>query len=80
MSKPIALDEAGLKDIEERLMKGWVVSRRHIEALIAMARERNELTKANPQAGIAAAYDPASASWAMLPIGSQGPFQNPGLP
>jgi hypothetical protein len=42
MSKPIALDDAGLNEIEQRLQKGWVIRRDQIEALIAMARERNE--------------------------------------
>lgn len=78
MSKPVALDEAGIAEIEQRLSKGWVIRRDQIATLIAMARERNELVKAQPATSVAAAYDPVSRSWAMAPIGSQGPFQNTG--
>ncbi len=46
MSKPTALTDAEIKDIETRLEKGWVVRRDQQEALCAMARERNALVAA----------------------------------
>lgn len=49
MSKPTALSEPELAEIETRLAKGWVIRRDQIEALIAMARERNAATL-SPQA------------------------------
>lgn len=52
MSKPPALSEEALKDIEMRLVKGWVVRRDQTQALIAMARERNAMLEgANAKPG-----------------------------
>lgn len=41
MSKPVALTDEEIREIEIRLNKGWPLLRHHIEPLIAMARERN---------------------------------------
>lgn len=51
MSKPVALTDEQIQEIEVRLNKGWQLGRHHIEPLIAMARERNLLatTKATEQ-------------------------------
>ncbi len=44
--KPTALSDVDLSDLELRLVKGWVVRRDQIQALIAMARERNVIVRA----------------------------------
>lgn len=46
MSKPVALTDAEIADIELRLKKGWVVRAFEYEPLLAMARERNRLMAA----------------------------------
>ena len=41
-----------LVDLQLRLAKGWVVRRDQIEALIAMARERNVIVRTQQEAQI----------------------------
>lgn len=51
MSKPVALTDEQIREIEDRIIRGWVVRRDQWVALIAMARERNLMatTKATEQ-------------------------------
>ena len=66
MSKPIALTEADLAEIEMRLAKGWVIRRDQVESLIAMARERNVL-QANPMFTVGA-VGPQYIPTTMFPV------------
>lgn len=43
LPKPFAFSNAQLDGLVERMQKGWAFHRHHLEPLIAMARERNEL-------------------------------------
>lgn len=43
--KPTALTDTDLTDLEQRLVRGWVIRRDQIQSLIAMARERNEAVR-----------------------------------
>lgn len=53
MDKPTALSNAELDDLAQRVKKGWVVRYDQMRALIAMARERNELVAAQATAAAA---------------------------
>lgn len=41
MSKPQALSDTEIRQIEDRIIRGWVIRRDEWAALVAMARERN---------------------------------------
>jgi hypothetical protein len=43
MGKAVTLSDEELTDLEARLNKGWVIRPDQVRALIAMARERNQL-------------------------------------
>ena len=43
MGKIVILSDEELTDLEARLNKGWVIRPDQVRALIAMARERNQL-------------------------------------
>lgn len=43
LPKPFAYTNAQLDELVERMQKGWAFHRFHLEPLLAMARERNEL-------------------------------------
>lgn len=53
MDKPTALTNAELDDLALRVKKGWVVRYDQMRALIAMARERNDLVAAQATAAAA---------------------------
>jgi hypothetical protein len=44
MGKAVTLSDEELTELEARLNKGWVIRADQVRALIAMARERNQLT------------------------------------
>ena len=44
MGKAVTLSDEELTDLEARLNKGWVIRPDQVRALIAMARERNQLS------------------------------------
>lgn len=48
-SKPLALTEDQIKALERRVVQNWQVHRGDMEALFAMARERNALVGGKPQ-------------------------------
>lgn len=50
--KPTALTDEALVDLELRLARDWVIRRDQIEALIAMARERNMIVRAQQDQSI----------------------------
>lgn len=50
--KPTALTDEALIDLELRLARGWVIRRDQIESLIAMARERNVIVRAQQDAQV----------------------------
>lgn len=60
--KPAALTDSEIRELEDRIIRGWVVRRDQWERLIAMARERNlmvaEMGKSSEtqQAAMVAAY------------------------
>lgn len=60
MDKPLALSDAQLRDIEERLWKGWVIRPDWIRSMVAMAMERNamvaEAEKARAEKAMGMAY------------------------
>jgi hypothetical protein len=43
MGKAVTLSDEELTELEARLNKGWVIRPDQVRALIAMARERNQL-------------------------------------
>lgn len=43
LTKPAALTDDQIRELEDRIIRGWVVRRDQWSALIAMARERNAL-------------------------------------
>lgn len=49
MSKPLALTEEQIKNLEHRVTQRWQIHRGDMEALFAMARERNALVGGKPQ-------------------------------
>ena len=57
MSRPVALTDVQIAEIEDRVIRGWVVRRDQWVALIAMARARNLMmtTKGDTQAASAQA-------------------------
>ena len=52
--KPNALTDAQLAEIEDRIIRGWVVRRDQWVALLAMARERNMMVSTYGDAQAAA--------------------------
>ncbi len=60
MSKPSALTDAQIAEIEDRMRRDWPIRRHHIEPLIAMARERNQLVAEKMTAG---AVKTPTVSW-----------------
>ena len=50
MMKPAALTDAQIAEVEDRIIRGWVVRRDQWAALIAMAKERNVLVTMKTEA------------------------------
>ena len=48
MAKPLALTEDQIKNLERRVVQNWQIHRDDMEALFAMARERNALVGGSP--------------------------------
>ncbi len=60
MSKPLALTEEQIKALEHRVTQRWQIHRGDMEALIAMARERNVMV-----AGQKPASSPFPATYSL---------------
>lgn len=56
MSKPTALTDDEIRQIEDRIIRGWVVCRDEWSALVAMARERNLLVSTKTSEQVASSY------------------------
>ena len=45
MSKPTSLTDSEIREIENRIIRGWTIRRDEWSALVAMAMERNALVR-----------------------------------